>query len=47
MRTRPVLDRWSDKQWLRFLKEQRDAIDALIVAEGQICAQGRDRPRER
>jgi hypothetical protein len=47
MRTRPVLDRWSDKQWLRFLKEQRDAIDALIAAEGQIRAQGRDRPRER
>ena len=47
MRTRPVLDRWSDKQWLRFLKEQRDAIDALIAAEGQIRAEGRDRPRER
>jgi hypothetical protein len=40
MRTRPVLDRWSDKQWLRFLKEQRDAIDALIAAGGQIGAQG-------
>jgi hypothetical protein len=29
-----VLERWSEKQWLRFLKEQRDAIDALIAAEG-------------
>jgi hypothetical protein len=42
-----VLERWSDKQWLRFLTEQRDAIDALIAAEGRIRGPGRDRPRER
>jgi hypothetical protein len=43
----PMLDRWSEKHWLRFLKEQRDAIDALIVAEGRITAPERDRPLER
>jgi hypothetical protein len=43
----PVLERWSDKQWLRFLKEQRDAIDALITAEGRIRARGLDRPPQR
>src|SRR2546430_3171249 len=39
-----VLERWSDKQWLRFLKEQRDEIDALILAEGRGRFPGRRRP---
>jgi hypothetical protein len=47
MRTRPVLDMWSDKQWLWFLKEQRDTIDALIAAEVRSVPRGCDRPRER